>query len=142
MYSLTGDHGSSRFLQLQTYLEFLMELQYNLCVVKAQGFVIASRACSLTNARRGTLKKSLGRDVPPRPLLRHKLCISPPCSLFGTTNVDPSPGDPSSPTFKLFYTCKGFRSKKTDFFQRVKSQLVTLQANPMFTNIFPHQQTT
>ena len=84
-----------------------MVLQYNLCVVKAWGFVIASRACSLTNTRRGTLKKSLGRDVPPRPLLRHKLCISPPCSLFGTTNVDPSPGDPSSPTFKLFYTCKG-----------------------------------
>ena len=78
--------------------------------------MIASRACSLTKARRGTLKKSLGRDVPPRPLLRPNLRISPPCSLFGTTNVDLSPGDPSSPTFKLFYTCKGFRSKKTDFF--------------------------
>ena len=33
--SLTGDHGNSRLLWLQTCLEFLMVLQYNLCVVKA-----------------------------------------------------------------------------------------------------------
>ena len=142
MYSLTGDHGNIRLLQLQTYLEFLMVLQYNLCVVKAQGFVIASRACSLTNTRRGTLKKSLDRDVPPRPLLRHILCISPPKC---TTNVDPSPGVPYRQPSNSFTHVKASVRKRLISSRELNhnsSHYRQILADVLFTDIFPHWHTT